>query len=310
MDRRKFLTLTAAAVGGAFAGTAFELSKKKETVESIESVPSVTEMQTSEERVLEGKETKETQKKFAVGAFLDEEIDRLAQALVESAQKELLLFEFARICQEEKDEIYAKRFSNSEEQMVKYFKPFLDLKEDIRDALDKADPLRLIPRAVLCGVIGMESGGRKAVNRETGAAGIFQLNLITAKELGLKVDKTVDERMNLKKSASATARYLLDLHEKFGRQWGLALMAYAGGPAKLSGRIRKHFNLDSQTAFTPDLFSKKNINAVTLYREFGAWPSVQYPFGAQAMAQWAEELVEKERRSRQEEEGRSALARL
>jgi len=292
MSRREFLTWAAAGVS-AVAGTAFELGRKKESVESADTTLLAAETPAVEESISVGGENKETPKKYAVGAFLDEEIDRLAEEINEPGKKKLLLSEGARISKKEKGKIYKRRFSKNEKQMAKYFDPFLKSQDDIRDALNEADPLKLIPRSVLCGMIGMESGGKNVVNKETGAAGIWQINLITAKHLGLKVNGNVDERMNLKKSSSAAARYLLDLYERFGRQWGLALAAYAGGPGKLTERIRKHFNLDSKTDFTPDLFSKKNINTVTLYRKFHNQHSVQYPFGAQAMAGWMEELANK-----------------
>lgn len=309
MSRREFLTWAAAVGVGAATGAAFELDRKKESAKPTDASPLDAETPIVEKQITKGKEIKETRKKYAVGAFLDEEIDRLAQAIEDPKKKVLLLSESARIKHQEKEKIYARRFSKSKEQMAKYFEQFLKSQEDIRDALTEADPLKLIPRAVLCGIIGMEGGGRQAVNRQSGAAGIWQLNLITAKHLGLKVDKNVDERMDLKKSSSAAARYLLDLYERFGRQWGLALVAYAGGPEKLSWRICQHFKLDSGTTFTHDLLSKKNINAVTLYsRRFsglGNQHSVQYPFGAQAMAGWIGELLKMD--EEYEEEGESAL---
>ena len=292
ISRREFLTWAATAAVGAASGVAIESRRKEDESNRQTEVSSVEDREVADEPALAGKEAKEIRKKFPVGAFLDEEIDRLAQSLNES-EKKLLLSNLARISKKEKEKIYTRRFSKNEKQMAKYFEPFLKSQEDIRDALDEADPLKLIPRAVLCGIIGMESGGRQTVNRESGAVGIWQINSITAKHLGLKVDKNVDERMDLKKSSSAASRYLLDLYERFGRQWGLALMAYAGGPEKLSGRICRHFKLDSRTAFTQDLFSKKNINAVILYQKFHGQHSVQYPFGAQAMAGWMEELANK-----------------
>ena len=291
MSRRDFLTWAVAAGAAAVSGTALELGSHRKDGESDQSTetPSV-ENSAVKESVLAKKEHKETNKKFPFGAFLDEEIDRLSQSLNQQEKKKLLSG-LASIQKKEKEKIYDRRFSKSEKQVEEYFSRFLELREELRGAFDNADPLKLIPRSVLCGMIGMESGGNNVVNKDTGAAGIWQINLITARHMGLKVDKTVDERMDLEKSSSAAVRYLLDLYERFGRQWGLALVAYAGGPGKLTERIRGHFKLDSKTDFTPDLFSKKNINAVTLYRKFHDQHSVQYPFGAQAMAGWIGELL-------------------
>lgn len=290
MSRRDFLTWAAAAAVGTASGLSIASRGKEGEASQQTETPLVEDGGAVAEQKLAGNENKEIQKKFSAGAFLDEEIDKLSQSLNDS-EKKALLSNMERFGKKEKEKIYAKRFSKSKKQVEEYLSRFLKSWEEFRDAFYNADPLKLIPRAVLCGMIGMESGGRNVINKETGAAGIWQLNLITAKHLGLRVDEKVDERMDLEKSSSAATRYLLDLYERFGRQWGLALAAYAGGPGKLTERIREQFKLDSNTDFTPDLFSKKNINVVTLYRKFGHKHSVQYPFGAQAMAGWIDELL-------------------
>lgn len=293
MSRREFLTWAAAAAVGTASGLSIASRGKEGEPNQSAEAPLVEDDEAVAEQEPAGKEKKEIRKKFPVGAFLDEEIDRLSQSLNES-EKKLLLSNTERFGKKEKEKIYTRRFSKNKKQVKEYFSRFLKSREELRDAFDIADPLKLIPRSVLCGMIGMESGGRNVINKETGAAGIWQINLITAKHMGLQVDEKVDERMNLEKSSSAATRYLLDLYERFGRQWCLALVAYAGGPGKLTERIRGHFKLDSNTDFTPDLFSKKNINVVTLYRKFGHKHSVQYPFGAQAMAGWIGELLKPE----------------
>lgn len=304
MNRRDFLKSALILGAAAVSGVALESRRKDGESKKLAEAPLIEDGGAVAEQKLAGKEKKETRKKFSVGAFLDEEIDKLSQSL-NGSEKKALLSNMERFGKKEKEKIYAKRFSKSEKQVEAYFSQFLKSREELRDAFDIADPLKLIPRSVLCGVIGIESGGQKnMVNKETGAAGIWQLNLITAKHLGLQVDEKVDERMDLEKSSSAAARYLLDLYERFGRQWGLALAAYAGGPGKLTERIRRHFRLDSKTDFTPDLFSKKNINAVTLYHKFHDQHSVQYPFGAQAMAGWIGELV----KPKEENKGEKKLA--
>lgn len=290
MKRRDFLKSALILGAAAVSGVALESCKKESESKQPAEAPLVEDGNAVAEQKLAGKEKKEIREKFPVVAFLDEEINRLSQSLNEQ-EKKALLSDMACFGKKEKEKIYDRRFSKSKKQVEEYFSRFLKLREEFRDAFLNADPLRLIPRAVLCGMIGMESGGHNIVNKETGAAGIWQINLITAKHMGLRVDEKVDERMNLKKSSSAAMRYLLDLYERFGRQWGLALAAYAGGPGKLTDRIRQNFKLDSNTDFTPDLFSKKNINVVTLYREFSHKDSVQYPFGAQAMASWIDELL-------------------
>lgn len=71
-----------------------------------------------------------------------------------------------------------------------------------------------------------------------GAVGPWQFMPVTARELGLVVNRKLDERRNYTKSTQAAARYLKDLYEEFG-DWLLVIAAYNGGPAKVYTAIRK-----------------------------------------------------------------------
>jgi membrane-bound lytic murein transglycosylase D len=76
-----------------------------------------------------------------------------------------------------------------------------------------------------------------AVSR-VGAKGPWQLMPGTAQELGLKVNRHSDERVNYYKSTRAAAKYLRDLHREFG-DWLLVLAAYNGGPLPVIRAIHK-----------------------------------------------------------------------
>lgn len=77
----------------------------------------------------------------------------------------------------------------------------------------------------------------KAVSK-VGAVGPWQLMPSTARILGLKVNSHMDERKNYYKSTRAAARYLKDLHEKFG-DWLLVFAAYNGGEGPVYSAIKQ-----------------------------------------------------------------------
>lgn len=230
--------------------------------------------------------------------FLFEEIQQLS-GLLEKPLQNQVRSEFQRIQEMENDKTLERRFSNSPKQIEKYFAPFLSQQKIIMKAIEKADPQKRVPREIILGVLGMEGGGRVTENPESRAAGHYQLTRETALALGLRVDQTVDQRYSLEHSTPVVMDYLKKLHEYFGRQWGLALMAYSGGPTKLEGRLREKFDLDEKEKFTPELFQSKVINAVTVYskkfKHLGQYHSVQYPFGAQIMANLIKDLAEKKK---------------
>jgi hypothetical protein len=74
-----------------------------------------------------------------------------------------------------------------------------------------------------------------------GAAGLWQFTPETARGYGLRVDKKVDERYDLRKSTGAAARFLRELILDFGAGSSvmLALAAYNVGPAKVRQAVRR-----------------------------------------------------------------------
>ncbi len=71
-----------------------------------------------------------------------------------------------------------------------------------------------------------------------GAVGPWQLMPATARVLGLKVNRKVDERTNYIKSTHAAAKYLNELYDQFG-DWLLVIAAYNGGAGNVLKAIRK-----------------------------------------------------------------------
>ncbi len=76
-----------------------------------------------------------------------------------------------------------------------------------------------------------------------GAVGPWQLMPATARVLGLRVNRKVDERKNYYKSTKAAAIYLRDLYTELG-DWLLVIAAYNGGTANVYRAIKKSNSRD------------------------------------------------------------------
>ena len=84
------------------------------------------------------------------------------------------------------------------------------------------------------------------------AVGFWQFKDFTAMEMGLRVDKDIDERMNLVSSTHGAAKYLKQNNYRFNN-WLLALQSYqmgAGGVMRAVGDVHngaKHMEITSET---------------------------------------------------------------
>ena len=85
----------------------------------------------------------------------------------------------------------------------------------------------------------VESSFDPRAQSPAGAAGLFQLMPATARSLDLSVGLFEDERLQPEKNGRAAARYLRELHQRFG-DWRLALAAYNCGPTRVADLLKKH----------------------------------------------------------------------
>ena len=84
----------------------------------------------------------------------------------------------------------------------------------------------------------IESDLKSSATSRVGAAGPWQFMPSTARAMGLKVNRSVDERRNFVKSTNAAARYLSNLFETYN-DWLLVIAAYNGGPGNVNTAMRK-----------------------------------------------------------------------
>ncbi|MFZ0932125.1 MAG: lytic transglycosylase domain-containing protein [Syntrophobacteraceae bacterium] len=91
--------------------------------------------------------------------------------------------------------------------------------------------------AEMVSIVFVESRFEKnASNR--GAGGYWQMMAATARNMGLRVDRWVDERRDPIKSTKAAAKYLKTLYEQYD-SWLLALAAYNAGTRPINCVARK-----------------------------------------------------------------------
>lgn len=73
---------------------------------------------------------------------------------------------------------------------------------------------------------------------KSGATGLWQIMLVTAKGLGLEVNSLVDQRRDPYLSSKKAVSYFKDLYETYG-DWSLAIAAYNCGPGNVNKAIRR-----------------------------------------------------------------------
>lgn len=82
---------------------------------------------------------------------------------------------------------------------------------------------------LLHGIMMTESGGNPLAYNVSGAAGAFQLMPGTARDLGLRVNSQVDDRLDPSKSRAAASVYMLQLLKRYDGNVDNALRAYNWG---------------------------------------------------------------------------------
>jgi len=84
----------------------------------------------------------------------------------------------------------------------------------------------------------VESALSPHARSRSGAMGLWQIMSPTAKDLGIRIYHSVDERKDPYRSTEAALSYLSQLYDRFG-DWELVLAAYNGGPNRLAKIMAK-----------------------------------------------------------------------
>ncbi|WP_460971967.1 lytic transglycosylase domain-containing protein [Spirosoma migulaei] len=125
------------------------------------------------------------------------------------------------------------------------------------------DDFRYVPLA--------ESALRPRAISRAGAAGYWQLMPGTARDLGLKVGKRIDERFNVQKATDAACRYLRTLYTQLG-SWSLVAAAYNAGPGLLKNQLKRHDHRDYYRMSLPRE-TRYYLYRVLLYKEVMSRPN-------------------------------------
>lgn len=92
--------------------------------------------------------------------------------------------------------------------------------------------------ALMNAVMMTESRGNPNAVSPAGAVGAYQFMPDTARDMGLRVDESVDERRDPAKSRAAATKYMNQLLNRYGGNIELALMAYNGGMGRVDDALK------------------------------------------------------------------------
>ncbi|MFA5062082.1 MAG: lytic transglycosylase domain-containing protein [Patescibacteria group bacterium] len=153
---------------------------------------------------------------------------------------------FDKIFNEEALALYVKKFGLQKEQIANFFKAMknTEKRDKVFDLVDKYCEEEGVPKPLAHAVWSNESGGRSGATSNKGARGIFQVKPDTAAAHGVSGEKLYGLEANIK----AGIKELRRCYDKYG-QWGLALVAYAGGTGDLGKLLIKTGHLEKKNFY-------------------------------------------------------------
>ncbi len=166
------------------------------------------------------------------------------------------------------DDFMSPHYSKRVEFWISYFTKkrrdlflrFLERGSKYRQITDEIFADYELPEALF--YVGLiESGYSLKIKSHAGASGPWQFMPSTARQYGLIVNKSVDERHNILKATESAALYFRDLYNIFG-SWELALSAYNAGENRIIRAIRKGNTRDYYELVKKNMIPKETQNYV------------------------------------------------
>lgn len=111
----------------------------------------------------------------------------------------------------------------------------------------------------------IESGFSRGARSSARAVGVWQFIPATARLYGLRVDREVDERLDIIRSTQAAARYLRDLKDDFG-SWYLAMAAYNCGHGRMRRTLNRHGTRDFWRLARRDALPDETANYIPKFQ--------------------------------------------
>lgn len=111
----------------------------------------------------------------------------------------------------------------------------------------------------------IESGFARGARSTARAVGIWQFIPSTARLYGLRVDREVDERLDIIRSTRAAARYLKDLKGEFG-SWYLAMAAYNCGVGRMRKAVHRNRTRDFWRLARRDALPDETANYIPKFQ--------------------------------------------
>lgn len=124
----------------------------------------------------------------------------------------------------------------------------------VKDEIEKEN----LPSAVFF-IPLIESSFVNQIKNKNSPAGLWQIIPQTAKSLRLRVDESIDERLDLIKSTDAASSYLKKYHKRL-KKWYLALIAYNCGEGRVIEGITRAL-LDQYLEQNPEMLNDISIKS-------------------------------------------------